>query len=69
MKNFISDNLVNITGGLVGSAAGYVYWYCIGSVGDYCPIVSSLMVNILWWGSAFTLISNIFKLNKNTDIR
>ena len=69
MKNFVSDNLVNITGGLVGLMAGYVYWYCNGSVSDDCPMVSSLMVNMLWWGSAFMLISNIFKLNKNTNIR
>ena len=45
---FIKKDKFFFIGGFVGGVGGYLYWYYVGCGADFCPVVSSLVMSIIW---------------------
>lgn len=63
--NFIKKYLLTISGVLVGSVAGYLYWKFIGCTSGTCYIQSNQVRMTLYGALMGGLIFNIFQPKTN----
>ena len=61
MKEFIKNNILKITGELIGGAGGFAYYYFVGCTSGTCPITSNPYISILWGAVMGYLIFDMFK--------
>jgi len=61
MKELIKKYILRITGGLIGGAGGFAYYYFVGCTSGTCPITSNPFMSILWGAVMGYLISDMFK--------
>jgi hypothetical protein len=45
MEKFLRENIKLLIGAILGTAAGYAYWYYVGCASGSCPITAN-------WGSS-----------------
>ena len=64
--NFLKKNILTITGVLIGSIAGFLYWKFIGCTSGTCYIQSNPFRMTLYGALMGGLVFNIFqpKINK-----
>lgn len=60
MKNFLLKNWIKITGILLGTLGGYLYYHFVGCVSGTCPITSN-PYNMMIYGAVLGyLLSELF---------
>jgi xanthine/uracil permease len=61
------NNLIVLSGIIIGTAGGFMYYYFIGCRTGSCPITSSPWLSMLWGATVGYLIFDMFR-KKNTPI-
>ena len=59
--NFIQKNKLNLLGIIVGSIAGYLYYYFVGCASGTCRITSSPINSTLYGALMVFLLFSMFK--------
>lgn len=69
MKRWFSNNKLYIIGAVVGSIAGYLYWFKVGCVSGTCLITSKPLNSTIYGAVMGALLFGLFKKeNKQTVI-
>ncbi len=61
MKKWFINNLLYISGALLGAAAGYIYWKQVGCVSGTCAITSKPLNSIIYGAVLGSLLLGLFK--------
>lgn len=61
MKKWFNNNLLYITGALLGAVAGYFYWQQIGCSSGTCAITSKPLNSTLYGAVMGALLLGMFK--------
>jgi hypothetical protein len=63
------NNLILLAGIIIGTAAGFMYYYFIGCRTGSCPITSSPWLTMLWGAAAGYLIFDMFRKKDSPVIK
>ena len=58
---YIKNNLTYILGGILGAAAGYLYWRYVGCATGTCPITASPVNSTIYGVIIGILLGGLFK--------
>ena len=61
MKEFIKKHFLKIIGALIGSVAGFAYYYFVGCSSGTCPITSNPYISVVYGGFLGYLLLDMFK--------
>lgn len=61
MKEFFKKHILKIAGILIGSVAGFSYYYFIGCAGGTCPITSNPYISVGYGALMAYLLLDMFK--------
>lgn len=64
MKTFLKENILIITGVLIGLMLGYGYWFFVGCNSGTCAITSNPRNSTLYGGLMGGLLFSLFKKDK-----
>jgi hypothetical protein len=68
MKNLIKKYRLELAGVLLGSVAGWCYWYFVGCASGTCAITSSPINSSLYGALLGSILLSMFKKeNKSTE--
>ena len=65
----LKNSWLTITGVIIGSAGGFLYWSFIGCASGSCPITSSPLMSTIWGGIIGGLLFSMFKKNRQNRIK
>ena len=65
MKEFIKNNILRISGIVVGGTGGFAWYYYVGCTSGTCPITSNPFISILWGALMGNLVADMFKKKKH----
>jgi uncharacterized protein YcfJ len=66
MKKWFSNNLLYITGAVLGAVAGYLFWQQIGCSSGTCAITSKPLNSTLYGTVVGVLLFGMFKKQTKT---
>ena len=69
MKILSRNNLLIISGILLGGTGGFLYYYFVGCRTGSCAITSNPWLSILWGAAFGLLIFDLFRKKKATEIK
>lgn len=67
MKNWVSKNILYITGAVIGAVAGFLYWKFIGCATGTCAITSKPFNSSIYFAAMGALLFGMFKKEKKQE--
>jgi len=59
MKEILKNNIITLSGIILGALGGYLYWYFIGCATGTCPLTSNWFIMLIYGLLTGGLIGNI----------